>query len=303
MTDHDRLFKELLTTFFVEFLELFLPEVAAYLDPESLVALDKEIFTDVTLGPCYETDVLMQAKFKELDTWFLVHLEHQAHTEADFDKRMFRYFARLHEKHDKPVYPIVLFSYATPLREEPNSYRVAFPDLTVLEFNYRVIQLNRLNWRDYLRQPNPVASALMAKMNIAPQDRVRVKLECLRMLVDLKLTPAKIQLISGFVGTYLQLNTQEETEFEAGVETIMPEKKEGVMEIMTDWTIRGMAKGRVEGKSLVLQRMLNHRLGQLEPDLEARLRELTSEQLDDLSLALFDFTTIADLVSWLDGLK
>lgn len=32
MIDHDRLFKELLTTFFVEFLELFLPEVVTYVE-------------------------------------------------------------------------------------------------------------------------------------------------------------------------------------------------------------------------------------------------------------------------------
>ena len=50
MIDHDRLFKELLTTFFVEFLELFFPEVAAYLEPDSLEFLDKEVFTDVTSG-------------------------------------------------------------------------------------------------------------------------------------------------------------------------------------------------------------------------------------------------------------
>jgi hypothetical protein len=30
MIDHDRLFKELLTTFFWEFIELFLPEITAY---------------------------------------------------------------------------------------------------------------------------------------------------------------------------------------------------------------------------------------------------------------------------------
>ena len=29
--DHDRLFKQLLTTFFVEFIELFLPELSAHL--------------------------------------------------------------------------------------------------------------------------------------------------------------------------------------------------------------------------------------------------------------------------------
>ncbi len=46
--DYDHLFKELLTTFFVEFVQLFLPDVAAYLDSASLEFLDKEIFTDVT---------------------------------------------------------------------------------------------------------------------------------------------------------------------------------------------------------------------------------------------------------------
>jgi hypothetical protein len=56
MTDHDRLFKELLTTFFVEFI--------------------------------------------------------------------------------LPVYPIALFSYTEPFREEPTAHEVSFPDLNVLSFTY-----------------------------------------------------------------------------------------------------------------------------------------------------------------------
>jgi hypothetical protein len=51
--DHDRLFKELLTTFFYEFVELLLPEVSAYLEAGSVVFLDKEVFTDVTAGARY----------------------------------------------------------------------------------------------------------------------------------------------------------------------------------------------------------------------------------------------------------
>ena len=50
MSEHDQLFKELLTTFFVEFVELFLPEVHAFLDPGSITFLDKEVFTDLTSG-------------------------------------------------------------------------------------------------------------------------------------------------------------------------------------------------------------------------------------------------------------
>jgi hypothetical protein len=82
-----------------------------------------------------------------------------------------------------------------------------------IEFNYVAIQLNRLNWRDFLKQPNPVASALMSKMNFKSEERVKVKLECLRMLATLQLNPAKMQLISGFIDTYLRLNQAEEKQF------------------------------------------------------------------------------------------
>jgi hypothetical protein len=61
--DHDRLFKELLSTFFVEFLELFFPEVIAYLEQDSLEFLDKELFTDVTAGEQYEADLVVKAQY------------------------------------------------------------------------------------------------------------------------------------------------------------------------------------------------------------------------------------------------
>jgi len=104
MIDHDRLFKELLSTFFVEFLDLFLPEVLAYLDPESLVFLDKELFTDVTAGERKEADLVVKAQFQGQDAFFLVHVENQSQPQADFSRRMFNYFARLYEKYQLPVW-------------------------------------------------------------------------------------------------------------------------------------------------------------------------------------------------------
>ena len=65
MIDHDRLFKELLFTFFIEFIELFFPEVMTYLEPDSVTFLDKEVFTDVTAGDRYEADLLVQAQCRE----------------------------------------------------------------------------------------------------------------------------------------------------------------------------------------------------------------------------------------------
>ena len=144
MIDHDRMFKELLSTFFLEFLDLFFPDITSYFEPETLTFIDKEVFTDVTAGEQYEADLVAQVRFRTQESFFLIHVENQAKAQSDFSRRMFRYFARLYEKFALPGYPIALFSYDIPQRPEPNFHQVSFPDFEVLKFNYRVIQLNRL---------------------------------------------------------------------------------------------------------------------------------------------------------------
>lgn len=205
---------------------------------------------------------------------------------------MFTYFARFHEKFALPVYPIVIFSYDSPNKEADKQYEVIFPDFKVLEFNYQVIQLNRLNWRDFLNQSNPVASALMAKMKIDPKDRPKVKAECLRLLVTLKLDPARMQLISGFVDTYLTLNRSEEIQFQTEIDTFSQPVQEDVMEFTTSW----MRQGQV---SLVI-RQIKHKFGEVNSALVEKIESLNSSQLEDLGEALLDFSTIDDLVNWLN---
>src|SRR5215831_5329128 len=249
MRDHDRLFKELISTFFVEFLDLFLPEVLAYLDARSIEFMDKEIFTDVTSGERLEPDLVVKVKFKGIPSFFIIHVENQASPERSFGRRLFRYFSRLHDKYDLPVYPIVVFSFDSPRKPQADAYSVRFPNKVVMEFRYDVIQLNRLSWRDFLNKPNPVAAALMAKMNIAHADRVRVKLECLRLLATLRLNRAKMKLTSGFVDAYLELNQEERKAFEAEVKELATEETEEVMQIVTSWMKEGIKQGRREGRT------------------------------------------------------
>lgn len=246
MIDHDRLFKELLSTFFVEFLDLFLPQVASQIDRDSIQFLPQEVFTDVTSGEKKEIDLLAQVRYQGQETYFLIHVENQSYTQAEFAKRMFKYFARLHEKYDLPIYPVVVFSFDEPLRPEPQNYRVTFGDFNVLEFQFAAIQLNRLSWRDFLTQPNPVAAALMSKMNIPRQERPQVKAECLRLLATLRLDPARMQLISGFVDTYLRLDTAEEKAFQATISTMGLTQQEEIMEIVTSWEEKAAQKTREE---------------------------------------------------------
>ncbi len=304
MVDHDRLFKELLTTFFVEFIELFFPTVRSYLEPDSLTFLDKEVFTDVTAGAKYETDVLAKIKFAEQDSYFLIHLENQSYSQADFGKRMFRYFSRLHEKFDLPIYPIVVFSFNQPKTPQESSYSIEFQDLKVLEFNYRVVQLNQLKWSDYIEMSNPIASGLIALMAMKPEERPFVKLQSLQLLASLKLNPAEIQLVSGFIDSYLKLNTTEQQIFEQEIDKIDPERREIVMEVMGNWIEIGLNKGLKQGREeeieRVVLRLLQRKIGTLEFPVEEKIKTLSIEQLEDLSVAILDFTSVADLIAWLD---
>jgi hypothetical protein len=225
-------------------------------------------------------------------------VENQSYNQADFNQRMFRYFARLHEKYDLPIYPVVVFSYERPQKKAESSYLLEFPDFKVLEFNYQVVQLNQLNWRDFLNQRNPIASALMAKMQIAPEDRPKVKAECLRLLVTLRLDPAKMQLISGFIDTYLNLNESEEQTFRDEIGTIELEEKEEVMQIVTSW----MRTGIQQGQASMVMRLLKHKFGEIDSNIEAQIQKLSSPQLEDLSEALLDFEQLEDLTTWLSHL-
>lgn len=229
-----------------------------------------------------------------------MHVETQAQPQADFARRMFCYFARLHEKHALPVYPVALFSYDEPQRAEPDEYRVEFPDLEVLAFRFRVVQLNRLDWQDFVERTNPIAAALMAKMRMEPTERPRVKLACLDLLAKLQLDPARRELISGFVDTYLRLTMEEEQVFQAELAKSEPQERERVMEIVTSWMEQGIEQGVRQGKWELVLRMLRKRQGALEADIEARIAGLSVEQIEALGEALLDFTSTADLTSWLD---
>ena len=293
--NHDQLFKELLTTFFIEFLELFFPAVVEYLEPDSISFVDKELFTNITSGRKKILDIVALAKFRGEDSTFLIHVENESSSKANFNRRFFKYFCTLFLKYDAPIYPIVVFSYDSPLRIDVSSFTVDFPDKRVLAFDYEIVQLNQFDWRDFVENRNPVAAALMSKMNIAQKDRSKVKLECLRLLVSLELDPARMELISGFVDTYLNLDAIEEQAFQSQLGTINLEEQQQIMQLTTSWK----EQGRQEGKVSTILRQLNRKFGSLDSAITDKISALNSEKLDSLTEELLDFQSFEDLERFL----
>lgn len=246
--DHDRLFKELLGTFFADFVALFLPAVAEGWEPDTLIRLDKELYHDTAAGERLEADLVVKARFKEQETFFIVHVEHQAQAVRNLPERMFRYYTRLSEKHRLPVYPVALLSYPGPRKPAPSVYEAAFLGRRVLRFEYDVIQLNRLDWRDFQGCKNPVASALMSRMAFEKEEQEEVAKACFRTLLGLKLNPAQIHLISGFVDTYTPVGLEAiEEVLEESPELSAGEKERLMLELSNPWIRHGLEKGHVQG--------------------------------------------------------
>ncbi|MBL8209728.1 MAG: Rpn family recombination-promoting nuclease/putative transposase [Bryobacterales bacterium] len=323
--DHDRFFKELLRTFFFEFLELFFPRLAGLLDRESVEFLNQELYVDLMDGEEYRADLLAKVRMTNAmpDAFFLVHVEHQSTAPSHFPRRFFRYFAAIMERHNVLVYPIVIYSHDSPRKRQPCVYGMDAPDgRRLLRFHYQTVQLNRLPWRRFLNAHNPVASALMSKMKIAPRDRPRVKLECLRLLVTLNLDRARMRLIASFVDAYLRLNEAEERRFRESraLAKLDPAKREAVMEYVTSWEERGMRQGFLKGmeegieKGLekgieqgmeagrletlreVLLDVLATRFGPLQPTLSERVQKIeSSDELRRLTHAALTAASLQDL--------
>lgn len=118
-----------------------------------------------------------------------------------------------------------------------------------MRFQFLKVELKQKNWREYIRQDNPVAAALLSKMGYRVDERVEVKKEFLRMLVRLEQDPARMTLLTGFFDTYLTLNEEEERQLRMELQKLDPDEGVRIMEITTSWHEKGREEGRVEGRA------------------------------------------------------
>lgn len=243
-TKHNQIFKELINNFFVEFLEAFFPEVYEGIDFKSIKPLSEELFTDLIDGENRRVDIVVEVKLKGTNTLIIVHVEPQSTHQLDFHQRMYHYFSLLYNKYRQPILPIAVFSYDDQHIEQ-SQFAIEFPFFHVLTFNFLMLELKKKNWRDYLESDNPVAAALLSKMGYKEEEKVQVKMEFLRMLVKMKLPPARTRFINDFFEEYLKLTEEEEEELMREISHL--DNAEEFTQLSNSWEERGIRKGRKEG--------------------------------------------------------
>ncbi len=80
-------------------------------------------------------------------------------------------------------------------------------------------------------------------------------------------------------------------------------RQEGIQQGIQLGLQQGLQLGRKEGESLLILRLLSRRFGLMEPELQESIRQLPLPQLENLGVALLDFSNMTDLTTWLQRVK
>ncbi len=111
------------------------------------------------------------------------------------------------------------------------------------------------------------------------------------------------------------MTQEEQKQFQALLRQLPQQEQEQTMQMITSWTKEGIKLGRQEGIEEGLQlglqkgrqetylaltlRQIRKCCGELDAATENHIHALSTEQLDRLFEATFDFTSRADLDAWL----
>ena len=279
---HDQLFKDLLKSFFYDFLTLFLPNVAAGIDPDSITFLDPQTFTDLPQGYLRLADLVadLQASGGQFDM-VLVHTEVQGELEAAFGYRMWEYNALLRLRHRKPAISIALLPFLDAGEVRLVAYTETIFGQEYHLLDYWQVGLRGLSADEYLTATPILAPILASLMRPEGLGRVELKVAIAERLRSSGLDDARLFLAVNFMETYLELDEIEQAAYRARLQA----EGTGTMEATKlTWAdkilIQGIEQGELSGRRAAAMQLARARFGELPADLEARLERADSASLD-----------------------
>ena len=305
---HDQLFKDILRSFFRDFLGLFYPEVEKRLDFDTLRFLDKEVFTSLPEGSSREVDVLAELETgKGSRELVLVHVEVEAKRKRGFPKRMFQYFALLWAKYQIPIFPIVVYLRGGQTAVSEEDFRMSVFGREQRWFRYSAVALTRFDGREYVEKGTPLAAGLAALMSRRKTPNpLALRAAMMRRVAESELDDARKFLLSNLIETYFGLSGENRRGFErliaqeryrevrkmqltwadkmlekARKKGLREGRREGRQEGLQEGRQEGLQEGLLEGKRDDLLRILSTRFGPVPERTASQVRALDSiEALD-----------------------
>ena len=222
----------------------------------------------------------------------VLHIEFQTDPDPEIPFRLLDYRVRLHRLYPhKQVHQVVIYLRKS---SSPLVYQEVF-ELARTRHEFNVIRLWEVEAEELLQAPGLWPFAVLGQ---------GVNREAVLRDVASR--------IEGLSQRRVQSNLAASTAILAGlildkglIQRILSEEimRESVIyqEIKAEGREEGLQQGRQQEGVALIWRQLNRRLGQVAPSLEAQIRQLSIEQLEELGEALLDFDSEVDLVNWLES--
>ncbi|OWY65655.1 hypothetical protein B7486_40710 [cyanobacterium TDX16] len=227
----------------------------------------------------------------------ILHLEFQVEAISDppLPLRMLDYYVRLYRQYNRPVDQFVIFLKRT-------GSQAAYTDQFTTDsttHRYRIIRL----WE---QDPAPLLAnpALLPFATLAQADSPNTLLEQVATQLDMIESREQRSNISACVEIVAGIRFDIETIRQFLREDIMKESvvyQEIIREGLQQGIEQGVQQGKREEALSFTMRLLTRRIGEVAPELQAQIQELTTPQLEELGVALLDFNNAADLTAWLQN--
>ncbi len=233
-----------------------------------------------------ENDVLIKVASPQQGPFLLLN-EIQLRYSGKMPRRMRAYTALAEERYNLPVYPVLINILPHSRTQKiPESYQSEFMGLKAAQ-DYRVINLWEVEASLVFRQQ--IASLLPFVPILKGGGEESVVRQALRELrADEQLSDLE-PLLSFFASFVLEIPV---------VQQIMRWDMKVLRE--SPWYEEILKEGLQQGEASLTIRILSRRFGQLDLALKEKIRQLSVPQLEELGESLLDFSSLSDLISWLD---
>ncbi|MBD2355636.1 DUF4351 domain-containing protein [Tolypothrix sp. FACHB-123] len=302
-TEYDSPWKDILQTYFSEFMQFFFPNAYNEIDwrqqPEFLDKELQEVVVDAEIGRRFADKLVKVYLQNGQETWVLIHVEVQSQEEADFAARMYTYNYRIYDRYKKSVASLaILGDDRANWRPEQFGYSLfgcrlnfQFPIIKLIDYQPRLSELDNDN--------NPFATVVMAHLAALNtrndrNNRKQQKLALVQSLYEKGFEEQDVINLIAFVDWMLTLPPNLEAEFKLEIQQLEARRR---MKYVTSF--ERIAK--LEEALSLVTRLLNRRLGTVDESLLEQVRSLNINELEALAEDLLDFTSVTDLTNWLSA--
>ncbi len=310
---HDKFFRETFAepAMMTEFLRHYLPpEFAAMLDWQRL-EVRKDTFVDEELSEHF-SDLLCQVGIKGGKVVFVyILVEHKSSPAPWVALQLLRYMLKIwalvplrRGTYLPVIFPLVF--YHGKRRWNVARHFNALFDQQVLErvkgyvpdFEYFLCDLS-LHSATTIQGDNSLRAALLTLRSVFDDESIEWLVRLAELLAEDK---AKWQQLTATMAYLTKTGKVEEKDMHQALKEARVSKRkvtEFKRTYLDDWFDQGREKGEMQAALRMVMQLFEHRFGPLGVTWQNRLKRLTLKQLEQLNIALLDFTSSRDLSAWM----